>query len=150
MLIERLEFFLALSRAQHFGRAAGDCGVTQPTFSAGIIGPVVVNYIREFQLAAGIPRAQVYDFTMYILAGKLALGVVANFLVKPLENKWFMSDEEVAAMQAKTAAAQAGGGGSYGIGKGGLDLKAALAWTAVGIPILWGVFITLQKTAAMF
>jgi MFS family permease len=118
--------------------------------TAGIIGPVVVNYIREFQLAAGIPRAQVYDFTMYILAGMLALGVLANFFVKPLEDKWFMSDEEVAAMQAKTATAQAGHTGSFGIGKGGLDTKAALAWAAVGIPILWGVWITLQTTAKMF
>ena len=117
--------------------------------AAGIIGPVVVNYIREFQLDAGIPRAQVYDFTSYILAGMLAVGVVCNFLVKPLEEKWFMSDEDVAALQAKSAS-QAGHTGSFGIGKGGLDAKAALAWTAVGIPILWGVFITLQKTAAMF
>jgi MFS family permease len=118
--------------------------------TAGIVGPVVVNYIREFQLDAGIPRAQVYDFTMYILAGMLALGVIANFLVRPLEDKWFMSDEEVAAMQAKTAASQTSYTGSFGIGKGGLDAKAALAWAAVGIPILWGVWITLQTTAKMF
>jgi MFS family permease len=31
--------------------------------TAGIIGPVVVNYIREFQIAAGVPRDSVYDFT---------------------------------------------------------------------------------------
>ncbi len=118
--------------------------------TAGIVGPVVVNYIREFQLDAGIPRAQVYDFTMYILAGMLALGVIANFLVKPLEDKWFMSDEDVAALQARTAASQTSHSGSFGIGKGGLDAKAVLAWAAVGIPILWGVWITLQTTAKMF
>ena len=118
--------------------------------TAGIIGPVVVNYIREFQLDAGIPRAQVYDFTMYILAAMLAAGVVANFFVKPLEDKWFMSDEDVAAMQAKTAASETSRTGSFGIGKGGLDAKAALAWAAVGVPILWGVWITLQTTAKMF
>jgi len=117
--------------------------------TAGIIGPVVVNYIREFQLRAGIPPDQVYDFTMYILAGMLVLGLIANMLVRPLPAKWFMSDEEVAALQAKTAA-QAGPTGSFGIGTGGLDAKAALAWAAVGIPILWGVWITLQKTAALF
>ncbi|MGE0280567.1 MAG: OFA family MFS transporter [Rhizobiaceae bacterium] len=118
--------------------------------TAGILGPVVVNYIREFQLAAGIPRAQVYDFTMYILAGMLAVGVVCNFLVRPVDAKWYMSEEEVAKLQAKSAAAQAGETGSFGIGKGGLDARTAMAWTAVGIPILWGVWTTLQKTAAMF
>jgi MFS family permease len=118
--------------------------------TAGIIGPVVVNYIREFQINAGIPRDQVYDFTMYILAGMLVLGLIANMLVKPLPEKWFMPEEEVAKLQAKTAAAQAGPTGSFGIGTGGLDAKAVLAWLAVGIPILWGVWVTLEKTAALF
>ncbi|MCH3689023.1 hypothetical protein LZB47_08000, partial [Campylobacter lari] len=36
--------------------------------AAGIFGPVLVNYIREYQLSIGVPRAQVYDITMYILA----------------------------------------------------------------------------------
>jgi MFS family permease len=119
--------------------------------TAGIIGPVVVNYIREFQINAGIPRDQVYDFTMYILCAMLVGGLIANLLVKPLSEKWFMSDAEVAALQAKSAAAaRAEGSGSFGIGKGGLDGKAVIAWAIVGIPILWGVWVTLQKTAALF
>ncbi|WP_336064975.1 OFA family MFS transporter [Nitratireductor rhodophyticola] len=118
--------------------------------TAGIIGPVVVNYIREAQLNAGIPREQVYDFTMYILAGMLLLGLICNMLVKPLSDKWYMSDEEVARLQAKSAAADAGPTGSFGIGRGGFDGKALAAWAIVGIPILWGVWITLQKTAALF
>src|SRR6201994_2378377 len=71
--------------------------------TAGIIGPVVVNYIREFQLAAGVPRDHVYDVTMYILAGMLVAGFVCNLLIKPLADKWFMKPEEVAALQAKAA-----------------------------------------------
>jgi DNA-binding transcriptional LysR family regulator len=35
-LIDKLEFLLALSRTQHFGKAAEACGVTQPTLSAGV------------------------------------------------------------------------------------------------------------------
>ncbi|MEY9431114.1 MFS family permease [Bradyrhizobium ottawaense] len=42
--------------------------------TAGIIGPVVVNYIREFQLAAGVPRDQLYNTTMYILCAMLIAG----------------------------------------------------------------------------
>ncbi len=118
--------------------------------TAGIIGPVVVNYIREAQIAAGIPRAQVYDFTMYILAGMLLLGFICNLLVKPVDPKWYMSEEEVAAMQAKTAQNVATATGSFGIGRGGLDGKAMLAWAVVGIPILWGIWITLSKTFVLF
>jgi len=35
-MIDKLEFFIALAKAQHFGRAAEQCGVTQPTLSAAI------------------------------------------------------------------------------------------------------------------
>jgi len=35
-MIDKLEFLLALAREKHFGRAAESCGITQPTFSAGI------------------------------------------------------------------------------------------------------------------
>jgi MFS family permease len=118
--------------------------------TAGIIGPVVVNYIREAQINAGIPRDQVYDFTMYILCGMLILGLLCNMMVKPLEDRWFMSPADVAALQARTAAEQGGKTGSYGIGRGGLDGKAIVAWGFVGIPILWGVWVTLQKAAILF
>lgn len=101
--------------------------------TAGILGPVVVNYIREAQLTAGVPAGPaLYTGTMYILAGMLVLGLVANSLVRPLADKWFMSDQEVASLQAKTAAANAGPTGSFGIGTGGLDAKAAVAWAVVG------------------
>lgn len=87
---------------------------------------------------------------MYILAGMLALGLIANALVRPLPDKWFMRDDEVAALQAKSAAVNAGPIGSFGIGTGGLDAKAALAWAVVGIPLLWGVWVTLRATFALF
>jgi|SRR6185437_1439038 hypothetical protein len=35
-MIDKLEYLIALANEQHFGRAAASCGVTQPTFSAGI------------------------------------------------------------------------------------------------------------------
>ena len=35
-MIDKLEFFIALAKEQHFGRAAEECGVTQPTLSAAI------------------------------------------------------------------------------------------------------------------
>ncbi|MBP2562831.1 MFS family permease [Neorhizobium galegae] len=119
--------------------------------TAGILGPVVVNYIREAQLTAGVPAGPaLYTGTMYILAGMLVLGLIANSLVRPLGDKWFMSDQEVASLQAKTAAANAGPTGSFGIGTGGLDAKAVLAWTVVGIPLLWGVWVTLKSSLVLF
>jgi len=60
-------------------------------------------------------------------------------------------DEEVAALQAKAkGAAAATQGGSFGIGRGGLTPMSGLAWLAVGVPILWGVWITLSKSLVLF
>jgi MFS family permease len=116
--------------------------------TAGIIGPVVVNYIREFQLAAGVKPDQLYNTTMYILCAMLIAGLICNYLIKPVDRKWHMSEADVAKLQAATATAGASGpSGSYGIGFGGLDAKAALFWAFVSIPLAWGVWITLQSAA---
>ena len=117
--------------------------------TAGIIGPVVVNYIREAQLAAGVPRDHLYDYTLYILAGMLVIGIVCNYLIKPVDPKWNMSPEEVARLQAATTRT-ATQGGSYGIGFGGLDAGAALFWAFVGIPLVWGVWKTLESAIKIF
>ncbi len=118
--------------------------------TAGIIGPVVVNYVREAEIAAGVPRHLVYDFTMYILAGFLVLGLLCNFLVRPLAEKWFMPDSEVAQIQARAQTFAAEHAGSYGIGRGGLDGKAALAWGVLAIPMLYGGWVTLGSALVLF
>ena len=114
--------------------------------TAGIVGPVVVNYVREAQIAAGVPRAQVYDRTLYTLAGMLVVGLICNLLVKPVAAKWFMEPQEVAPVPAAPKAAVS----SAGVGAGHFDLTTVLAWTAVGLPIAWGVWITVTKALPLF
>jgi MFS family permease len=119
--------------------------------TAGIVGPVVVNYIREFQLAAGVPRDQLYNTTMYILCAMLVIGMICNVLIRPVDRKWHMSAEEVARLQAASARnTEAILSGSFGIGRGGLDAKAALFWAFVGIPLAWGVWVTLKNAMRIF
>jgi MFS family permease len=118
--------------------------------TAGIIGPVVVNYIREFQLAAGVPRDQLYNTTMYILCAMLIAGLICNYLIKPVDAKWHMSVEEVGKLQATANGNASGPSGSFGIGKGGLDIKSALFWAFVCIPLAWGVWKTLESVANIF
>ena len=113
--------------------------------TAGIVGPVVVNYVREAQINAGVARAQVYDRTMYILAGMLAAGFVANLLIRPVARRWFVDDASTAPTPTTS-----GPGAQAGIGRGGLDGASALAWAAVGLPIAWGVWMTLDKALILF
>ncbi|GAC1650369.1 MAG: OFA family MFS transporter [Gemmatimonadaceae bacterium] len=51
---------------------------------AGIVGPALVNYIREYQIAHGVAKAASYNTTMYIMASLLLVGFVCNALVRPL------------------------------------------------------------------
>ena len=67
--------------------------------TAGVLGPVLVNYIREFQLSKGVEKAHAYDLTMYILAGLLVLGFICNLLVRPVHAKHHMTEEEHKQMQ---------------------------------------------------
>ncbi|HKM60846.1 MAG TPA: OFA family MFS transporter [Acidisphaera sp.] len=117
--------------------------------TAGIIGPVVVTQIREFEAAQGVTGTGLYSMTMYLLASFLVVGLICNLLVRPLSQRWFMSNEEVAAVQAASGEA-APSGMTFGIGRGGLTAPAALAWLAVGLPIAWGVWITLSKAYVLF
>jgi len=64
--------------------------------TAGVLGPVLVNYIREYQIARGVPNAQAYNVTMYVLAGLLIIGLICNLLVKPVDRRFHMSPEELA------------------------------------------------------
>ena len=117
--------------------------------TAGVVGPFVIGYIRDAQIAAGVERALVYDRTLYILASFLVVGFICNALVRPVAAKWLMNDSGLAPRRA--AAASSAEDHSFGIGFGGAPgLGGALAWLAVGIPILWGAWQTLQSAVKIF
>lgn len=63
--------------------------------SAGIFGPVLVNYLREFQIEQGVAKADAYNVTMYIMAGLLALGLLCNLLIRPVHEKHHMKADEI-------------------------------------------------------
>jgi MFS family permease len=76
--------------------------------TAGIVGPVIVNYMHDSRKAEGVAPDQIYHPIFYVLAGLLVAGFIANLLIKPLDKKWFMSKEEVEALQTKSAVVRTG------------------------------------------
>ncbi len=58
---------------------------------AGVLGPVLVNYIRQYQIDSGVPKAQAYNVTMYIMAGLLVVGFIANFLIQAVDDRHHMA-----------------------------------------------------------
>jgi len=62
--------------------------------AAGIAGPVLVNYIRAYQIGHGVAKADAYTVTMYIMAGLLFLGFLCNLAMHPVREKHFLRLQE--------------------------------------------------------
>jgi MFS family permease len=61
--------------------------------AAGVFGPVLVNYIRQFQIDAGVPKYQAYNVTMYIMAALLVVAFLANFVIRPVAERYVEGHE---------------------------------------------------------
>jgi hypothetical protein len=104
--------------------------------------------MREYQLDHGVPRAQVYDITAYILCGLLAIGVICNAMIKPVAEKNYMTEAE---LEAERRAGHESATRSMNGGTANPPQALAIAaWLAVGIPLAWGVWITLEKALVLF
>ena len=56
---------------------------------AAIVGPVTINYLRDYQIEAlEMPASEVYNLTMYLMAGLLFIGLICNLMVKPVQTKY--------------------------------------------------------------
>ena len=58
--------------------------------TAGVLGPLLVNYTREYQLQLGSDKAGAYQTVLHIMAGLLVVGFIANLLVKPVAEKYWL------------------------------------------------------------
>jgi MFS family permease len=115
--------------------------------TAGVVGPLLVANMRDGRIAAGIPRDQVYQPIFLMLAAMLVVGFVANLFVKPVADRFHMPADETPApitVDGSTSAAEALEA------KTGSSPMVVFAWVAVGIPILWGIYMTVSKAVILF
>jgi len=62
--------------------------------TAGVLGPVLVNYMREYQLQHGADKASAYQGVLHVMAGLLVVGFIANLLVRPVAEKHWLTDRK--------------------------------------------------------
>lgn len=55
--------------------------------AAGVAGPVLVNYIRDYQINHGVAKADAYTVTMYLMAGLLVIGFICNYMIRPVSEQ---------------------------------------------------------------
>jgi hypothetical protein len=89
---------------------------------------------------------------MYVLAGLLAVGFVCNLMIQPVAKRHYMTRAQLAELDAASPVSspvRADSGAAVVSAVTPVWIVAA-AWLAVGIPIAWGVWVTLLKAAVMF
>jgi MFS family permease len=115
---------------------------------AGVLGPVLVNYIRQYQINHGVAKAQSYNITLYIMAVLLLVGLICNLMVKPVDARFHMKPDPERAPAPQVAVQVSRQAGTYAPTTN--PLLVALAWALVGIPLLWGVYETLLNAMKLF
>jgi len=78
--------------------------------AAAILGPVLVNYLRAYQIETmQIAPAKAYSITMYIMASLLLVGFLCNAFIRPVAEKYHYREleedapDQAASLQAPRA-----------------------------------------------
>ena len=121
--------------------------------TAGVLGPVLVNYIREYEIGQGVAKADAYTVTMRIMAALLLVGFVCNALIRPVDARFAEASDDGASssrdlrqsgpIEVSTDAPSRSGGATA-------TIELLLGWTLVGVPMAWGVSQVLKKSLDLF
>jgi MFS family permease len=63
---------------------------------AGVLGPVLVNYIRVHLKGQGASGVALYAPTMYLMAGLLVIGLICNLCIRPVADRFYFRGDVAA------------------------------------------------------
>jgi MFS family permease len=106
---------------------------------AGIAGPAIVNFVYAGQTSAGVAEARSYDWALWMVAGLVVVGFIANLMVKRMVD----SSPPVAVATSLSHAHFHGGDGGHS------RVWVVMAWLLVLGPLGWGVSMTLVKATRL-
>ncbi|WP_310497089.1 OFA family MFS transporter [Sandarakinorhabdus sp.] len=110
---------------------------------AGVLGPLLVAYMRDARIAAGAAGAGVYQPIFMAMAAMLLVGLVINQFVRPVKQRFRVA--ETPADAAGTAAVVAAGPA----GAPSRPIIVAAAWALVGLPLAAGAAVVLGKAMVL-
>jgi hypothetical protein len=59
---------------------------------------VLVNYIRQYEVDHGVPKADAYNITMYLMAVLLGVGFLCNLFITSVHERHHMAEDEADAV----------------------------------------------------
>ena len=118
---------------------------------AGVLGPLLVNLIRQSRIDAGAAPADAYNTTMWALAALLVAGLIGNLLVRPLADDRRAAADDRATIPAAPAAAPTVTTPAAAMPHATARWPLVFAaWAPVGSAFAWGVLQTLGKASLLF
>ncbi len=125
--------------------------------AAGVAGPLIINGFLDAQGTPGELTAAAYRPALLTMVGVLAVGFVANLLVRPVNEKWHEDDVDTSEDRSDDESNEDEASGSSGGTTTGTRTETSakpvllvVAWAVVGLPLLYGIWQTLVKTASLF
>ena len=114
---------------------------------AGLVGTFLIPYIHRIKISDGMTQIGAYSFTLYAISAIMSLGLLANWLIKPVNEKHHLTKLEWAEIEKLHHHPKSDKGDhSHGI-DGGKLLRpmVVFAWSLVLIPLLCGLWFTLLQ-----
>ena len=113
--------------------------------AAGVVGPLIVNGFLDAKGEPGQLNAGDYRAALLTMVGILAVGFVANLLIRPVASRFH--EPKKAVTDASTTQVDASSH-DVAIDKAGPLL--VVAWVVVLVPLLYGIYETVVKAADLF
>ena len=108
--------------------------------AAGVAGPLIVNRYLDTQGTPGELTADAYRGALFIMVGLLAVGFVANLLIRPVDERFHEPDDRADARRTRRRARE----------EPRMTARVAAAWAVVGIPLVYGLVETINKASSLF
>lgn len=119
--------------------------------AAGVAGPVIVNAVVEHRTAEGARGPEVYTTSLLIMVGVLAVGFVANLLIKPVAARYAVAASAASTQGTTSGDATTTAGARAGAQAGAVHTVVATVLSAVVIVALgYGLTQVTLKALALF
>ena len=125
--------------------------------AAGIAGPLIVNTLVESRADAGLDGANLYRASLLLMCGLLAVGVIANFLIRPVDEKHHVDvnvvkEKEAADRKAVDDAERAAKQSGQAKGNSSVVHNAVslILGVFIGVSLTFGLWDTMVRAAGLF
>lgn len=117
--------------------------------AAGVVGPLIINGFLDAQGKPGTLTADAYRPALFTMVGVLAVGLIANLLVRPVAAK-YQERRDATGGAVKDDGVQVDVDHDTSVQAGSATVRLVLAWTVIVVLLGYGVIQTVITAAKLF